>query len=51
MSELNDSYIQLVAEGLEVHVPSVKGRLARDVVPGSMPTAWRIFQSVDGAIG
>ncbi|MFE5847700.1 hypothetical protein ACFQ7N_39380 [Streptomyces niveus] len=32
MSELDDPHIQLVAEGLEVHVPSVKGRPARDVV-------------------
>jgi hypothetical protein len=32
MSELDDSGIRLVAEGLEVHVPSVKGRPARDVV-------------------
>ncbi|MEV6147049.1 hypothetical protein [Streptomyces sp. NPDC051992] len=32
MSELDDPGIQLVAEGLEVHVPSVKGRPARDVV-------------------
>lgn len=32
MSELDDTGIQLVAEGLEVHVPSVKGRPARDVV-------------------
>lgn len=32
MSELDDADIRLVAEGLEVHVPSVKGRPARDVV-------------------
>lgn len=32
MSELDDTGIRLVAEGLEVHVPSVKGRPARDVV-------------------
>lgn len=32
MSELKDTFIRLVAEGLEVHVPSVKGRPARDVV-------------------
>lgn len=32
MSELDDAGIRLVAEGLEVHVPSVKGRPARDVV-------------------
>ncbi|GGY71476.1 hypothetical protein GCM10010363_61030 [Streptomyces omiyaensis] len=32
MSKLDDSHIRLVAEGLEVHVPSVKGRPARDVV-------------------
>jgi hypothetical protein len=32
MSELDDTGIRLVAEGLEVHVPSVKSRPARDVV-------------------
>lgn len=32
MSGLDDADIRLVAEGLEVHVPSVKGRPARDVV-------------------
>lgn len=32
MSALDDTGIRLVAEGLEVHVPSVKGRPARDVV-------------------
>ncbi|MFI0909373.1 hypothetical protein [Streptomyces abikoensis] len=32
MSELDDPYIKLVAEGLDVHVPSVKGRPLRDVV-------------------
>ncbi len=32
MSELDDPFITLVAEGLEVHVPSVKGRPPRDVV-------------------
>ncbi|MFF6903334.1 site-specific integrase [Streptomyces hydrogenans] len=32
MSMLDDSHIRLVAEGLEVRVPSVKGRPARDVV-------------------
>ncbi|MFC9619398.1 hypothetical protein ACFTXM_05165 [Streptomyces sp. NPDC056930] len=32
MSELDDTGIRLVAEGLEVHVPSVKGRRPRDVV-------------------
>ncbi|MFF3958770.1 hypothetical protein ACFYY1_37040 [Streptomyces sp. NPDC001890] len=32
MSELDDTGIRLVAEGLEVHVPSVKGRPPRDVV-------------------
>ncbi|MFF3790852.1 hypothetical protein ACFYXW_12380 [Streptomyces sp. NPDC001981] len=32
MSKLDDTGIRLVAEGLEVHVPSVKGRPARDVV-------------------
>lgn len=31
MSELDDTDIRLVTEGLEVHVPSVKGRPARDV--------------------
>ncbi|MFD9633677.1 site-specific integrase [Streptomyces violascens] len=32
MSLLDDPYITLVAEGLEVHVPSVKARPPRDVV-------------------
>ncbi|WP_042404438.1 hypothetical protein [Streptacidiphilus carbonis] len=32
MSEMDDTGVHLVAEGLEVHVPSVKGRPARDVV-------------------
>ncbi|MFD0253642.1 hypothetical protein ACFVGX_22310 [Streptomyces sp. NPDC127113] len=32
LSKLDDTGIRLVAEGLEVHVPSVKGRPARDVV-------------------
>ncbi|MGY5099443.1 hypothetical protein [Streptomyces sp. 900105245] len=32
MSALDDTGIRLVAEGLEVHVPSVKGRPPRDVV-------------------
>ncbi|WP_327687070.1 hypothetical protein [Streptomyces sp. NBC_00467] len=32
VSALDDTGIKLVAEGLEVHVPSVKGRPARDVV-------------------
>ncbi|WP_374987180.1 hypothetical protein [Streptomyces fradiae] len=32
LSKLDDTHIRLVAEGLEVHVPSVKGRPARDVV-------------------
>ncbi|MFE5098028.1 hypothetical protein ACFRCI_49405 [Streptomyces sp. NPDC056638] len=32
MSELDDTGIRLVAEGLEVHVPSVKGHPPRDVV-------------------
>jgi hypothetical protein len=32
MSKLDDRNVRLVDEGLEVHVPSVKGRPARDIV-------------------
>lgn len=32
VSALDDTGIQLISEGLDVHVPSVKGRPARDVV-------------------
>lgn len=58
VSALDDTDIVLVAEGLEVHVPSVKGRPARDVEiaygehPDSCPVlnwlAWRGAAGIDG---
>ncbi|NUL02549.1 hypothetical protein HRW07_04670 [Streptomyces lunaelactis] len=58
VSALDDTGITLVAEGLEVHVPSVKGRPARDVVvaygeyPETCPVrcwlAWKEAAGLDG---
>lgn len=59
MSALDDPYIKLVSEGLEVHVPSVKARPPRDVAvaygehPDTCPVrcwlAWRQAKLAAGA--
>ncbi|MGW5124539.1 hypothetical protein ACWEQ7_10885 [Streptomyces sp. NPDC004069] len=58
MSELDDTSIRLVGEGLEVHVPSVKGRPARDVGvaygenPDTCPVrCWLAWQAAKLAAG
>ncbi|MEU6011894.1 hypothetical protein [Streptomyces sp. NPDC047453] len=58
MSELDDPHIRLVDEGLKVHVPSVKGRPARDVPvtygenPDTCPVrCWLAWQEAKLAAG
>ncbi|MET7534762.1 hypothetical protein [Streptomyces goshikiensis] len=58
MSALDDPYIKLVSEGLEVHVPSVKGRPPRDVAvaygehPDTCPVrCWLAWQQAKLAAG
>ncbi|TJZ97400.1 site-specific integrase [Actinacidiphila oryziradicis] len=58
MSALDDPHVRLVDEGLEVHVPSVKGRPPRDVVvaygedPNTCPVrCWRAWQTAKLAAG
>ncbi|MCP3822868.1 hypothetical protein NLX86_33785 [Streptomyces sp. A3M-1-3] len=58
MSALDDAYVRLVDEGLEVHVPSVKGRPPRDVVvaygedPNTCPVrCWNAWQKAKLAAG